>query len=195
MEKTSADIARFMRGQIQRLLHSKAALAQLRRGIGKERGELPDLLGFVLPPEELSARPAAEKMAERAMYTALTLYAFHQQGSEACVSAGMQADEQAVSRKNSFGHAVRKLVKQSGNEEAVLRRFNQVLTAKDVTELAVHARGLVGLLRREKIPLDYPSFAVDLYWFQQAANRRETLLKWGKDYYMKQREEDAVCSK
>lgn len=192
MNKMESEIVRFMQGRIQRLVHSKAALAQLRRGIGKEMGEIPALMGFVLPSEPLTPLDAGETKAEKALYTALTLYAFHQQGSEACVSAGMQEEEMAVSRRNSFGHAVRKLVHKPEEEEAVLRRFDKVLTAKDVTELAVHARGLIGLLKKEKVSLDYPSFALDLYWFQQADARRNVLLKWGKDYYMKQREEDAV---
>ena len=107
------------------------------------------------------------------------------------MSAGLDDEDKSISSRNSFGHAVRRLVRQQGNEEAVLRRFNKVLSAKDLTELAIHARALLGMLRKEKISLDYPSFAIDLYWFQQSATRRSTLLKWGKDYYMNQREDDA----
>ena len=191
MNKMNADIVRFVQGRIQQLFHSKAALAQLRRGIGKEPGELPNLLGFVLPSEELTSWHEGEDMAEKAIYTALTLYAFHQQGSDCCMSAGLDDEDKSISSRNSFGHAVRRLVRQQGNEEAVLRRFNKVLSAKDLTELAIHARALLGMLRKEKISLDYPSFAIDLYWFQQSDMRRSTLLKWGKDYYMNQREDDA----
>ena len=191
MNKIHADIARFMQGRIQRLVHSKAALAQLRRGIGKELGELPGLLGFVLPAEEITSWHEGEAMIERAIYTSITLYAFHQQGNDNCVSSGLDDEDQSISSRNSFGHAIRSLARKKGNEEAVLRRFNKVLSAKDLMELAIHARGLIGLLRKEKISLDYPSFAIDLYWFQQPDTRRSTLLKWGKDYYMNQREEDA----
>jgi CRISPR system Cascade subunit CasB len=184
-------IAGFMRGRIKGLFHSKAALAQLRRGIGREIGELPELLGFVLPTDEITSWADGEDMVEKATYTALTLYAFHQQGSDKCMSAGLEEKEAAVSYKNSFGHAVRNLVKSDQNmEAAVTRRFDKVLTAKDVTELAVHARGLIGLLKKENITLDYPSFAVDLYWFQQQDVRRKVLLKWGKDYYMNKGRED-----
>ena len=191
MEKINDVIAGFMRGRIKGLFHSKAALAQLRRGIGKEIGEVPDLLGFVLPPDEITSWAEGEAMAERGVYTSLTLYALHQQGSEPCMSAGLEEKGTAVSYKNSFGHAVRNLVKGDQNKEtAITRRFDKVLTAKDVTELAVHARGLIGLLKKENITLDYPSFAVDLYWFQQQDTRRNVLLKWGKDYYMNKRRED-----
>lgn len=193
-------IAQFMRARINRLFHSKAALAQLRSGIGKEIGESPGLLGFVLPPTELITWEKdketitwkkGEEMAEKAIYTALTLYAFHQQGSNVCMSAGLDENESAVSYKNSFGNAIRKLVsKNSQNELAIKRRFDKVLTAKDTREVAVHARGLIGILKKEGITLDYPGFTEDLYWFQQQDSRRAVLLKWGKDYYMSKGSKD-----
>ena len=191
MDEMNVSIAGFIRDRIKGLFHSKAALAQLRRGVGKEIGELPDLLGFVLPTEEITSWAEGEDMVEKAIYTALTLYAFHQQGSDRCMSVGIEDKKGAVSYKNSFGHAVRTLVKSDKNKEAaVTRRFDKVLTAQDVTELAVHSRGLIGLLKKENITLDYPSFAVDLYWFQQQDVRRRVLLKWGKDYYMNKGRED-----
>ena len=111
------------------------------------------------------------------------------------MSAGLDDEDKSISSRNSFGYAIRRLTQKmrdkDKSEAGVLRRFNKVLTAKDLTELAVHARGLIGMLRKEKISLDYPSFAIDLYWFQQSDMRRSTLLKWGKDYYMNQREDDA----
>ena len=192
MGEMDSAIAGFIRGRIKILFHSKAALAQLRRGIGKEIGELPDLLEFVLPTVEITSWAEGEDMAEKAIYTALNLYAFHQQGSsDRCMSAGLKEKEGAISYKNSFGYAIRNLVKSDQNKEAAItRRFNKVLTAQELTELAVHARGLIGLLKKENITLDYPSFAVDLYWFQQQDVRRRVLLKWGKDYYMNKGRED-----
>jgi CRISPR type I-E-associated protein CasB/Cse2 len=85
----------------------------------------------------------------------------------------------------SFGHAMRKLVNcDKDRETAITRRFNTVLTAKDITALAVHLRSLISLLKSNGIKLDYGSFAVDLYWFQQEDYRRNVILQWGKDYYM-----------
>ncbi len=192
MDKTGAEIIHFMRGRLNYLCHSQVALAQLRRGVGKEIGELPGLLGFVLPTDEITSWRDGELMAEKAIYTAITLYAFHQQGGDICMSSGMADGEQSVSDRNSFGHTVRRLVQKKENEDAVLRRFNKVLTAKDLAELSTHARALIGLLKKEGISLDYPSFAVDLYWFQQADRRRSILLKWGKGYYTEQRKEDVL---
>ena len=178
------DIAEFAKARIMAIFHSKAALARLRRGIGKEIGEIPELLEFVIPSENLTTNAESERMAENALYTTFTLYAFHQQGCIQCMSSGLEKND-----SNTFGKAVRKLVN-GDNEIAVTRRFNQVLTAKDVTELAVHARGLIGLLKRDGILLNYPSFAKDLYWFQQENYRRNVLLNWGRDYYMNKRKDD-----
>lgn len=173
------------------LVHSKAALAKLRRGIGKELGELPELLEFVLPPNEITSYQADEIRAEKAMYTALTLYALHQQGSEKCMNEGIEDKDNTLKRKNSFGQSIRKLVNNDkGKGIAITRRFDKVLTAKDVTELAVHARGLIGLLKKSNIPMDYPGFAVDLYWFQCPDYRRNVILMWGKDYYMNSGKDD-----
>ena len=62
----------------------KAALANLRRGIGHLPGELPQLWGeFLLDlPEEMHGWDGHPSQAEWAVYTALTLFALHQQGHE-----------------------------------------------------------------------------------------------------------------
>lgn len=191
MGKMDVAIAGFIRARIMELFHSKAALAKMRRGVGKELGDVPELLGFVLPSEEISSYKEDEILAEKAIYTALTLYALHQQGNGQCMSAGVGDKDGTLKYKNSFGHAVRTLINDSKDKDvAITRRFDKVLTAKDVTEIAVHARGLIGLLKKADIPLHYPDFAADLYWFQQSDYRRSILLKWGKDYYMNTGKED-----
>lgn len=60
----------------------RAALANLRRGVGRAPGELPELWGSFLAdmPEEFFGRGGAPSEAEWAVYLALTLYALHQQG-------------------------------------------------------------------------------------------------------------------
>lgn len=188
MNQRDKEILFFMKRRIRLLYPSKAALARLRRSLGKELGAMPEVLEYVLPEQELSEYSWQEKQIELALYTALTLYAFHQQGKNDCVSTGLTENEQAVSNKNTFGYAIRKLAAVSQNPEGVLRRFNQVMTASDLVELAIHARGLISLLRQSKIVLDYPLLAVDLYHFQQPEMRKNAILSWGKDYYMNKRE-------
>ena len=59
----------------------RAALAELRRGVGKKPGDIPQLWGYFLQdmPEEFFGNKEPSK-AEWAIYTALTLFALHQQG-------------------------------------------------------------------------------------------------------------------
>ena len=61
----------------------KMYLAELRHGIGKKPGELPSLWGLILDDmnEELKGSRCVSN-AEWAVYTALTLYALHQQGND-----------------------------------------------------------------------------------------------------------------
>lgn len=191
MNQMELDFLQFMRRRIQRIHSSKSVLACLRRGVGKEIGTMPNLLGFVLPEQEISNYPRQEGQIERALYTALTLYAFHQQGIERCMSDGLTDEDTAVSNRNSFGYAAGRLFRASESEAGVQRRFNQVLTANDLTELSVHIRGIISLMKRHNITIDYPQFALDLYHFQQPAWRRKIVLSWGKDYYM----EDTVKGK
>ncbi len=59
----------------------RAELAELRRGVGRQPGDLPALWGALLAdmPEQLQGSNGPSK-AEWAVYTALTLFALHQQG-------------------------------------------------------------------------------------------------------------------
>lgn len=150
---------------------SKPAWAKLRRGVAKPLGEMPELMCYVFF-DDLDT----EKSFDQALYTALTLYAIHQQGRESNVNEGSQG--------KSFGSAVKQLLTQE-NENAIKRRFDKVLTAKDLDELATHARGLANLMRNSNVTLDYVKFVFDLYKFQNIDKRRKVVLSWGKDYYSK----------
>ena len=57
----------------------RAELAELRRGVGRQPGDLPALWGALLAdmPEQLQGSNGPSK-AEWAVYTALTLFALHQ---------------------------------------------------------------------------------------------------------------------
>ena len=153
----------------------RAELAKLRRGIGHAPGELPDLW---------------------AVYLALTLYALHQQSNDTvCVSQ----------LGCTLGRAVRRLAEQtvaSGQdwtESSILRRFNALATAEEITEISHHLRGMIQLLRAAKpdsIPLDYPRLAVDLYGLQCDAPQLAQLpanirLRWGQDLYRYEKNESS----
>ena len=75
--------------RVQELIRQKntsggrAALAKLRRGIGKKPGEMPELWGVFLNKmsPELFSRTGEPSRAEWAIYISLTMFALHQQGS------------------------------------------------------------------------------------------------------------------
>lgn len=179
----NVELAKFVKGKVLEVFSSKAALAKLRRGVGKELGELPELMGYTF-----ASNQETKPWEDKAIYTALTLYALHQQGTDKFMGGTSVNDE--AKKYLSFGGAVRKLVTKD-NETAIKRRFDKVLTASDLTEVAVHARGLINLLRNAGIAFDYPGFAVDLVKFQFEDSRRAVIVKWGKDYYFMNNREEA----
>jgi len=160
---------------------SKAALAKLRRGIGKEIGEMPELLEYVLSslPEEFYQKRNNEiEKAEKAIYQALTLFAFHQQGKNIFMGA---KDNECGS---SLGSAIRLLINKNPDKEvAIKRRFDKILTSANIEELAVHSRGIIGMLKDSNIPVDYINYANDLYWFQYPEGKKRVILRWSEDYF------------
>ena len=165
----------------------RAELAKLRRGIGHAPGDLPELWGsFLLEmPESFQGR-SAPSAAEWAVYLALTLYAMHQQGNDRLMNCP----------GNTLGRAVRQLAErnsagQDWTEASVLRRFNALATAEEITEISYHLRGMIQLLSAAKdggIPLDYPQLAADLYELQCTDPRYAQIpanvrLRWGRDLY------------
>lgn len=164
----------------------RAQLATLRRGVGRKPGDMPDLWGLLFAdmPEEMMSRTAEPTAAEWAAYTALTLYATHQQGTEinrqnmhTCQDAGR------------LGKAVARLVKNADDRERIARRFNAFATASDMMEAAHHLRGLIQLLRAEEIPLNYIRLAGDLYRFQNPKYAPDVRLSWGQDFYWRKPDE------
>ena len=159
----------------------RAELAELRRGVGRQPGDLPALWGALLAdmPEQLQGSNGPSK-AEWAVYTALTLFALHQQGE-----AGVSMNQPG----RTLGGAVRQLAVssvapgQDWTESSVLRRFNALATADSMPEVSHHLRGMIQLLRREGIPLDYPQLAVDLYQYQFVDGAPNVRLRWGRELY------------
>jgi CRISPR system Cascade subunit CasB len=157
----------------------KALLANLRRGVGRNPGELPELWGILfdgVPDEYLE-----DEKFERALYTALTLFALHQQGHDL-------KTELMHREKVGLGEAMACLVDdQRENEERITRRFNQIATSADLLEMSQHLRGAVQLMRGQEIPLDYAKLAGDLhqYQYQYPDFQIDVRLRWGRDYYKK----------
>jgi len=159
---------------LQRIANTRkgrAMMANLRRGVGKQAGELPELWEMIFDrmPEKLLGK----NQAEWAVYTALTLYAMHQQSCE----------QNMNQEKISVGLASAKLVKNEDDTERILKRLNLVVTAVSPEDLAYHLRSIIQLLRQEEIALDYAKLAKELYLFQYEENTSVIGLNWGRDFW------------
>ena len=150
----------------------RAQLAQLRRGIGSKPGDMPELWGILFSdmPEALLSKSGEPTQAEWAVYTALTLYALHQQGRSPD-SENMHKDGVRL------GQALAQLAPTDEDKERVARRFNSLATSGDMAEAAYYLRGLIQLLRAEGIGLDYVLLAQDLFSFQFPKLAPEVRLK------------------
>ncbi|MEE5993234.1 MAG: type I-E CRISPR-associated protein Cse2/CasB [Oscillospiraceae bacterium] len=152
----------------------RGIMANLRRGVGKPVGELPEVWGIVfdkISPELLGKNQASN--AEWAIYTALTLYAVHQQGSDTSINQ----------EKISLGHASARLIKTEDDTDRILKRLNLVVTAVSPEDLAYRLKEIIQLLKQENIPLDYAKLAEKLYLFCDEKYAQNVKLQWGRDFW------------
>ena len=187
---SSKQIEQFTKQKISSLImqakSNTGVLAELRRGIGKKPGELPQLWGYFLEsmPENFYGDKEPSR-AEWAIYTVLTLYALHQQGKS------LEADVM-YQEGQTFGKAVANLVHNENDKERVIRRFNTIATAASIEETVHYLRCMIQLLRNENIGLDYPALAGNIFLYQFPEFSSQVRLKWGQDFYsnlMKEKEE------
>jgi CRISPR system Cascade subunit CasB len=152
---------------------SRAALAKLRRGVGREPGTVAEVLPLTVNPDARSDQdgPTAD---ERAIHAALTLYAVHQQSQ----------DRRMHVPGTPFGAALGRIRFRDGEENpGVVRRFQALGTAGGFTESMAHARALITLLRGVGVGFDYGRFATDLVQLQDPARAAGVRLRWGRDFY------------
>lgn len=177
-----------------------AMLAQLRKAVNAEPGTarleavwLPDEL---LEPDhrhDVDRDEPCATPAERALHTAVTLFAVHQQS---------QRDQRMHTLGTTFAAAVQWLAIVSANEETVHRRFAALGTAATYEELIYHARSLITQLRGAKIGFDYGVFADDLLLFQRIdplpsglSGAEHVRALWGREYWRARPFEDRAESR
>ena len=159
--------------------YDKATLAKIRKTLGKPLSEATEMWPILfknLPEEFLSSyqQPSYEELA---IYTALQLYALHQQG----VSTSVMLDDSKP--YENIGSALGKLRKED-DTTSIDRRFNTMITSSTFEELTYHLRHLISLLKVESpvIQVNYSGLANDLYWFLN--NGQENVrLNWARAYY------------
>ena len=180
------ELQRFVVAKVMRLYHQKsngvsaatAQLAQLRRGVGTSPFQYPELLGIILEkedgtegiPEQYRGRGEQPSNAESAAYTALTLFALHQQSQ----------NQPMHDAEVSFGNAVGKLV--GDTTTSMKKRFDSLLTAQTENARQHYLRSLITLLRSEGIAFDYGRFAVDYMRLLNPATRQKVMYHWNRDF-------------
>ena len=164
----------------------RGMMANLRRGVSRKPDEIPELWGMIFDrmPEKLLGKNQIS-YAEWAVYTALTLYAMHQQSS----------DRNMHQKDISVGQASAKLIKNEEDTERILKRLNLVVTAVSPEDLAYHLRSMVQLFRQEEITLDYARLASELYWFHREESAQNIKLNWGRDFWRERNKKTSETEK
>ncbi|MDG4768645.1 type I-E CRISPR-associated protein Cse2/CasB [Solwaraspora sp. WMMD406] len=145
-------------------------LAALRRGAGRDAGDVPEMWRFYTTLQHDGRRLPWLK----AEHAALTLYGIHQQSKHRPMHvAGI-----------GLGAAMRAL-RSSGkySEEAIDRRFTAAATATSFGEVCLHLRGLVTQLRGIDQPVDYTRLYQDLIAWQDPTRVASVRRVWGRQYF------------
>ncbi|MEU9313449.1 type I-E CRISPR-associated protein Cse2/CasB [Streptomyces sp. NPDC048256] len=181
----AAQISRWQEGYLRDSPQDVAVLARLRRGAGRDAGDLPDLWTLVdtapLHARRDGVRPLAEEelvRADNALHAALTLWALHQQSRGARMHRS-----HSRARPAGLGAAVRRLMPHDGIDEPVRKRLVRAGTAPDLTALSQRLRDLIVLLRRADVPLDYGLLAGQLYTWQQPGGADTVRREWGRSFH------------
>ena len=168
---------------------ARASLAKLRR-LGTTACDgwmsVGDQLFEGWPEEKLGqpvrsdGQPTRELLAVQA---ALRFYGSHQQSQKSRMAMdGRKAD--GATYNGAFGGACRRIEPDRTSSGGVRRRLACIEGAADFDGVLYHLRSLVVRLKSEGIPLDYYSFARDLYLLQFEAARDDVYACWARDYYL-----------
>ena len=188
MMSRAGEIRRFMSGKLAYISaiadqgEGKAVLAALRKGLGHAPGEIPEVLGLILEdmPESFMSKGTKPTDEEWACYTALTLFAMHQQGNE--IKTRSMHTEKPISIGSAMSMYAAVLSDANAKKRMAVK-LKALSTSKDAGELSYHLKSVIQLLKTEGIALNYSRLASDIYEFQFPDARSGICLKWGQDFY------------
>lgn len=161
---------------------TKAIFANIRNSINKDSSVNMDALAFVFQniPEEFLGFNKNLNDYEKAILTAVQMYALHQQAK---IESVLKLDYEEGEKRQNLGDALKTARDKEDDAKALDRRFNAMITSSNFEELSHHLRQMIKLLKaKSDAKVDYASLADDLYWFLK--NQREGLkIKWSRSYY------------
>ncbi|MBO3129036.1 type I-E CRISPR-associated protein Cse2/CasB [Dermatophilus congolensis] len=167
--------AEYVRPGSQPSAWAAASIATLRKSspgkIENDRGAWP--LIYAAIPEQLLGHTDAITREERAMHATLVLYAVHQSSQP----TGMHCAGVPL------GRALKQLPGADDERSPILKRFTSLVAAPSFEAAMYHLRGLITLLRREHIALDYVALCSDLSKLQNPSSSATIRRRWGRDFF------------
>lgn len=161
---------------------TRAILANIRNSINKDSLANIEVLSFVFQNifEDFLGDKKQLNDYERAIVTAVQMYALHQQAK---IESVLKIDYEDGERRQNLGDALGSMRKKEDDNKAIDRRFNAMITSGNFDELSHHLRQMIKLLKaKSDVKVDYASLADDLYWFLK--NQKDGVkIKWSRSYY------------
>jgi len=138
--------------------NDRAALARLRRGLGKRMGT-PEMFPYVV-----SYLPNLPREQEHHFLVG-ALFAMHSAESPRGVSLGV---------------AFRRIWEESDRSDSIEKRFMNLLST-DADDIGAHLRQAVSLARSRNVPIDYHRLLYDLKYWDHPDRRVQ--LAWARDFW------------
>lgn len=166
---------------------TRALLANIRNSINKDNSKNIDALAFIFQNLSKEVIGSSKELNdyEKAILTAVQMYALHQQSNAESI---LKLDYEDGEMRQNLGDALSSL--RTEESKSIDVRFNTLVTARNFTQLQNHLRQMIKILKtKSDAKVDYASLAEDLYWFLR--NQKDDIkIKWARSYY-KFRQEDS----
>lgn len=174
---------------------TKALLANMRNSADKDISNNVDALAYVFSNLSYGEDDRYGELSymEQAIFTAIQIYAIHQQSNvESVLKFGNDDENESIEKKNKYkaniGDALATL--RSDESESIDKRFNAMITATNFNKLSYHLRQMIKILKsKSDAKVDYAKLAEDLYWFM-IGRKEEVRLSWARSYYKYRKNEE-----
>ena len=174
---------------------TKALLANMRNSADKDISNNVDTLAYVFSNLSYGEDDRYVELSymEQAIFTAIQMYAIHQQSNvESVLKFGNEDENESREKKKKYkaniGDALATL--RSDESESIDKRFNAMITATNFNKLSYHLRQMIKILKsKSDAKVDYAKLAEDLYWFMMG-RKEEVRLSWARSYYKYRKNEE-----
>ena len=172
---------------------TKALLANMRNSADKDISNNVDALSYVFSNLSYGEDDRGGELSymEQAIFTAIQMYAIHQQSNvESVLKFGNNDENESREKKYkaNIGDALATL--RSDESESIDKRFKAMITATNFNKLSYHLRQMIKILKsKSDAKVDYAKLAEDLYWFM-IGRKEEVRLSWARSYYKYRKNEE-----